>query len=120
MVMRPDDFDSLCERRLWPRSEPSVINDPSDWFQISYLPLTPADFSKELCLLLAVSGPEISTWHPIPPRGCGTVLPRQDVAILVEESSGGLDLEFVDALQEPANRLVWIDLAVATGHFGAH
>ena len=48
------------------------------------------------------------------------LLPRQEFAILVQESSCGLGFELVDALQEPANRLVRLDQALAARHLGAH
>src|SRR5450755_2288113 len=46
--------------------------------------------------------------------------PRQGFAVLVQEASGGVEPELVDALQESANRLVRLDHAMATGHLGAH
>jgi hypothetical protein len=69
----------------------------------------------------ALSRPFAQRRHlPAQPGTRVAVLPRQDFAILVEESSGGLEFELVDALQEPANRLVRLDHTLAAGHLGAH
>ena len=109
--------------RSWPGRESATVSLLAEYRPFDVFRAGPEVLNLDRNLAraaLAVSGPGISTWHLMPPRGWGTVLPREDVAILVQESSGGLDLEFVDALQEPANRLVRIDLAVAAGHLGTH